>query len=348
MHKKIFAALAVCLFLGCSNVNNKDPFKDFLPYAPPAHDPAVAFCDSLWYLYSTGFGINIFSSADQKNWTYVGKVFDEAPAWATESVPKYRGHTWAPDISFHNGLYYLYYSCSSFGKNDSAIGVATNPSLDPDSPDYLWTDHGCVVRSVGGENDYNAIDPNLFVDDDGTPWLSFGSFWSGVKMVRLDSAFTRTEGEVFAICHRPEETVEDISKSDDAIKPDPRGKAYDPGNGAVEAPYIIKRDNSYYLFVSYDLCCRGPKSTYKVVVGRSDRVTGPYTDKDGRSLLDGGGTVVLSGNERYPGVGHCAVVQTASGDKMYFHGYDKSIKYNATLLVRPLVWTEDGWPEVTL
>ena len=167
-------------------------------------------------------------------------------------------------------------------------------------------------------------------------------------MVRLDSAFTRTEGEVFAICHRPEETVEDISKSDDAIKPDPRGKAYDPGNGAVEAPYIIKRDNSYYLFVSYDLCCRGPKSTYKVVVGRSDRVTGPYTDKDGRSLLDGGGTVVLSGNERYPGVGHCAVVQTASGDKMYFHGYDKSIKYNATLLVRPLVWTEDGWPEVTL
>lgn len=316
---------------------------------PPAHDPVAIQCEGTWYLFCTGMGVSIYTSQDQVSWTYSGSVFQNPPQWAMETVPGYRGHTWAPDIACHNGLYYLYYSCSSFGKNDSAIGVATNKTLDPSSPDYKWEDHGCVVRSVAGRDLWNAIDPNLFIDTDGTPWLSFGSFWGGIKLVKLDSSLTRVaEPEVwFPLCRRPEGTAEDTSLTDDAIKADPRGKDFDPGNGAVEAPFIVRRGDYYYLFVSYDLCCRGPKSTYKVVVGRSRQVTGPYVDKEGVSLMEGGGTPVLLGNERYPGVGHCAVVPTETGDKMYFHCYDKKMNYNSHLLIRPLSWT-DGWPEVTL
>lgn len=340
--------LLLCCNSLCAQFSGHD--ADYPPSAPPAHDPVVISCGGVWYLFSTGFGINIFTSDDTVNWTWSGRVFHTPPKWAKEMVTGFRGHIWAPDIAFHNSRYYLYYSCSSFGKNDSAIGVASTKTLDPSSPDYHWTDHGCVVRSVGGRDNWNAIDPNLFIDDDGTAWLSFGSFWSGLKLVKLDESLTKVaEPQVWRhLCSRPEGTAEDTSKTDTAIKADERGEIFNPGNGAAEAPFIIKRGSWYYLFVSFDLCCRGPKSTYKVVVGRSKTVTGPYFDKNGLSLLEGGGSVVVAGNERYPGVGHCAVVATPEGDKMFFHGYDKTINYNSHLLIRPVAWTADGWPVVNL
>lgn len=346
-HSLATLALLTALFSACAQPSGRMP--KFRPAEPPAHDPVAIQCDGTWYLFCTGFGVHMFTSQDQVNWKFAGQVFDTPPQWAKETVPGYRGHTWAPDVFYRDGLYYLYYSCSSFGKNDSAIGVATNKTLNPESPDYKWEDHGCVVRSVAGRDDWNAIDPNLFVDEDGKGWMSFGSFWGGLKLVQLDSTLTRVaEPQVwYPLCTRPEGTAEDTSETDTAIKADSRGKAFDPGNGAVEAPFIVKRDGYYYLFASYDLCCRGPKSTYKVVVGRSKKVTGPYMDKEGVSLLEGGGTVVVSGNEQYPGVGHCAVVASPEGDKLFFHGYDKKIKYNAHLLIRPIQW-QDGWPVVSL
>lgn len=347
--KQLLASLASLVILLDAGAQPFGRFPEFNPSEPPAHDPVAIQCDGTWYLFCTGFGIHIFTSEDQESWTFAGQVFDTPPQWALNTVPGYRGHTWAPDIYYHEGSYYLYYSCSSFGKNDSAIGVAVNKTLNPASPEYKWEDRGCVVRSVGGRDNWNAIDPNLFVDEDGKGWLSFGSFWDGLKLVQLDSTLTRlAEPQVwYPLCSRPEGTAEDTSLTDEAIKADPRGKAFDPGNGAVEAPFIVKRGEYYYLFASYDLCCRGSKSTYKVVCGRARKVTGPYVDKKGKRLLDGGGTVVVAGNGQYPGVGHCAVVPAPDGDKLYFHGYDKKHRYNAHLLVRSLDWT-GGWPQVKL
>ena len=322
----------------------------FDPLHPAVHDPVAARCGDIWYLFSTGFGISILSSQDLTSWEPAGRVFDTPPQWALDTVPGYHGHTWAPDILFHEGTYYLYYSCSSFGKNTSAIGVATNRTLDPASPDYRWEDKGCVVRSIAGRDNWNAIDPNVFIDTDGTGWMSFGSFWGGIKLVRLDASLTRIAEpqEWYPLCRRPEGTAEDTSRTDDAIQADPRGKDFDPGNGAVEAPFIVRHGDWYYLFVSYDLCCRGPKSTYKVVTGRSKSVTGPYVDAEGTPLMQGGGTVVARGNARYPGVGHCAVVSTDGGEKMLLHAYDRETGYNAVLLVRSLDWDREGWPSIRL
>ena len=342
-----FGTLFLVLAASAQGVRREPVFD---PLQPAVHDPVAIRCGDTWYLFSTGFGISVLSSPDLKSWEPAGRVFDTPPQWALDTVPGYHGHTWAPDILFHDGLYYLYYSCSSFGKNDSAIGVATNRTLDPSSPDYRWEDKGCVVRSVAGRDNWNAIDPNVFIDTDGTGWMSFGSFWGGIKLVRLDTSLTRVAEpqEWFPLCRRPEGTAEDTSETDDAIKADPRGKDFDPGNGAVEAPFIVRHGDWYYLFVSYDLCCRGPKSTYKVVVGRSDKVTGPYVDANGTPLMQGGGTVVVSGNNRYPGVGHCAVVSTKEGEKMLFHAYDRETGYNAGLLVRPVDWDRNGWPSIRL
>lgn len=133
-----------------------------------------------------------------------------------------------------------------------------------------------------------------------------------------------------------------------AVTADPRGKDFDAGNGAVEAPFIFKRDGWYYLFVSYDLCCRGEKSTYNVVVGRSKTVTGPYYDKDGVSLMNSGGTMVAKGNGQFAGVGHCSVYTFGDKDYIFMHGYDKDQDYRSKLLVREVNWSEDGWPVVEL
>lgn len=133
-----------------------------------------------YYVVSTGRGISISYSRDLKEWRRIGRVFaEDVPRWAQDDVPKANG-IWAPDLSFHKGLYYLYYSVSSFGSQRSVIGLAVNKTLDPTSPDYRWEDRGKVIESWPGKCDFNAIDPALFVDRDGTWCLLFGSFRSGI------------------------------------------------------------------------------------------------------------------------------------------------------------------------
>ncbi len=115
------------------------------------HDPVMMKEGDTYYLFATGRGISVWSSPDINNWKKEESVFASAP-WVQEVIPDFKNHIWAPDISFHQGKYFLYYSVSSFGKNTSAIGVTTNLKLDPQSPDYKWEDHGIVVRSVPGRD----------------------------------------------------------------------------------------------------------------------------------------------------------------------------------------------------
>ncbi|RYY12754.1 MAG: arabinan endo-1,5-alpha-L-arabinosidase, partial [Cytophagaceae bacterium] len=151
----------------------------------PIHDPVLTRQNGTYYLFATGRGITVWSSQDRRTWQAEPPVFAAPPAWAGAAVPGFKDHIWAPDISYANGQYSLFYSVSTFGKNRSAIGLATNKTLDPKSPDFKWIDHGPVVESVPGRDQWNAIDPNLIRDEAGQPWLTFGSFWSGIKLVKL-------------------------------------------------------------------------------------------------------------------------------------------------------------------
>ena len=295
----------------------------------PVHDPVMIKEDSIYYLFATGFGISVWSSRDLKEWKKEKPVFDKAPDWAVKAVPAYKGHTWAPDISFHNGLYYLYYSVSAFGKNTSCIGVATTKSLYPSSPESKWTDHGKVVQSIPGRDMWNAIDPNLAFDEKGIPWLAFGSFWNGIKLCRLSDDLTSLAN--------PEEWFTVASRSRNPAYPDSVA-----GDAAIEAPFIFKKDKYYYLFVSFDYCCRGEKSTYKIMVGRSEKLTGPYFDRDGVSMNSGGGSLVVQGNKDWNGVGHNSVVSFEGVDYMVFHGYDANDKGKPKLRIEKLKWV-DGW-----
>ncbi|UOE94803.1 arabinan endo-1,5-alpha-L-arabinosidase [Alkalihalobacillus sp. LMS39] len=287
-----------------------------------AHDPVISREGDCWYVFHTGRGVQIKSSKDGSNWKAEGSIFESLPEWSKEYVPeKEEDSLWAPDISYYNGMYYLYYSVSTFGKNTSAIGLVTNKTIDPNHPDYEWKDEGHVIHSTADDN-FNAIDPNLIVDHQGQAWLNFGSFWSGNKLIKLDSETMK-----------PQEGAELLSISSRQEEPN-----------TIEAPFIVYRNGYYYQFVSFDFCCRGVDSTYNIVVGRSKEIVGPYVDKDGVSMMEGGGTLLDAGDERWNGPGHCAVYLSGDSSILVNHAYDALEEGKPTLQIRPLYWDDEQWP----
>lgn len=302
----------------------------FDPENPDVHDPVIAKENGKYYMFTTGWGISMLSSDDLKTWQREKAPLDPIPEWAKEPVPAYKGHTWAPDIIKVGDRWLLYYSCSTFGKNISAIGVASNATLDPNSPDYKWEDHGMVIKSQPGVTGWNAIDPNVIIDTEGNPWLTFGSFWDGIQLVKLEKDMKTPIGEPVTIARRRMPEAEDLQ----------REKA---NENAIEAPFIIFKDGYYYLFVSHDYCCRGLKSDYKTAVGRSRDVAGPYFDKDGKDMAQGGGTVIVAESPDYSGVGHCSVYDFDGKWIFAAHGYDKKRNGASKLYLREIKW-EDGWP----
>jgi arabinan endo-1,5-alpha-L-arabinosidase len=297
--------------------------------------------DDTYYLFTTGRGIAVWSSTDMKTWKREKAVFAEAPQWAVDAVPTYRGHTWAPDISYHNGLYYLYYSVSAFGKNTSCMGVVTNKTLHPDDPDFEWVDHGAVICSTPDVNNWNAIDPNLIFDENGVPYLFFGSFWDGLQIVRLTDDLKS--------CYPGEEPVTIASRKKERRQENPPAidnNPVDAGGNAIEAPFVFRKDNHYYLFASIDYCCKGVESTYKMIYGRSDKIDGPYYDKEGKDLLFGGGTILMEGDENWHGVGHNAVVSFDGEDYLVFHGYDANDEGRSKLRIFRLSWDQSQWPVI--
>jgi arabinan endo-1,5-alpha-L-arabinosidase len=287
------------------------------------HDPCLIKAGDTYVLFATGRGIPMRRSSDLEKWSSSGRVFEEIPEWCAREVPGFRGWIWAPDISYFNGRYHLYYSVSTFGRNRSCIGLAVNKTLDAASKDYLWIDLGKVVESQPGRDDWNAIDPALAVDESGAPWLAFGSFWSGIKMRRIDPASGLVSSEdstLYALASRP-------------------------GKAGVEAPFLIRREGWHYLFVSFDICCRGVDSTYRIMVGRSKKITGPYMDREGRPMLDGGGTELLASHGSMRGPGHNAVLAEQGRHWLVHHYYDAEDRERSRLRIAPLRWTSAGWPE---
>lgn len=314
--------------------NAKRKRHEFSTTSPMVHDPVMIKHDNTYYLFCTGRGVTVMSSKDMKEWKMEKPVFAEAPEWAVKLIPGFRGHIWAPDIIFYQGQYHLFYSCSAFGKNTSAIGHATNPTLNPSDPAFKWTDHGLLLQSVPERDSWNAIDPNIIVDEDGTPWMNFGSFWDGLKLVKLtkDMSAIRHPEEWHSISRRIYQPVKDN---------------YTVANdNTVEAPFIMRHGKYYYLFVSFDYCCKGTKSDYKIAVGRSEKVAGPYLDKEGRSMSAGGGTVLLKGNEQWAGVGHCAAYHFDNKDYLIAHAYSIAEDGASKLVIREMQWDKDGWPIV--
>ena len=331
------------------------------------HDPSIAEDHGKYYVFATGAAMPsaadgsdvppppappgttvekpqkrnlpqfpIRCSDDLHAWKRCGEVFPAIPHWIQETSPE-TSELWAPDISYFDGVYHLYYAFSAFGKNTSGIALATNETLDRTSPKYKWVDRGLVIRSYA-QDDFNAIDPNLVLDAKGDAWLSFGSFWTGIKMRKLDRStglLSKTDTKTYALASRG--AAASAGLRDSNLPPDAE---------AVEAPFVFRHGDYFYLFVSWDLCCRGTKSTYRTMVGRAKSVTGPYLDKTGKPLEEGGGTQVLFSNPKWLGPGGESLLKVTGEDLIIFHAYDATTG-RPSLHISTIGW-KDGWPELRL
>jgi len=304
------------------------------------HDPSITREGNHYYLFTTGRAkeggqLPIRCSDDLKQWRECGQVLPGVPEWVQKLSPKTHD-LWAPDLSYFAGKFHLYYAFSSFGSNESGIGLLTTPTLDPQSPSYHWKDEGLVLASHH-DDDFNAIDANIVLDENGQPWMSLGSFWSGIKMWQIDPATGKPAAGAskIALAGRPA-----------PAHPEPAKPGLPADWQAEEAPFVVHHEGYYYLFVSFDLCCRGTSSTYRTMVGRAKAVTGPYMDAAGRPMLSGGGTELLVGDGCWKGPGGESILQRPEGDVIVFHAYEAKHGWPG-LQISSLVWS-DGWPKAKL
>ncbi|HEU6446881.1 MAG TPA: arabinan endo-1,5-alpha-L-arabinosidase [Verrucomicrobiae bacterium] len=295
----------------------------FVPFALEGqtfiHDPSTIVKEKgNYYIFATGPGIRAKTSPDLIHWTNCSPIFIAPPAWTEKAVPNFGGYFWAPDVIRVNGKYFLFYSVSTFGKKTSAIGVATCPKLNPSAANHLWADLGPVIES-NTNTPFNAIDPSAFLDEDGKLWLTFGSYWRGIYLTELNP-----------------QTGKRIATNSPLYK-----LAW---NDSIEASCLTKHGKFYYLFVNWGECCKGTNSTYQVRVGRSEKITGPYLDRDGYDLAGGAGTQFLQSSGRFIGPGHIGILTESNMTYFSYHYYDADTHGRSRLAIGKIDWSS-GWPE---
>jgi arabinan endo-1,5-alpha-L-arabinosidase len=293
------------------------------------HDPSTVIeQDGTFYLFYTRSRVGIKRSTDHVNWLdNNARIFanDEVPDWHDELVPANTGNLWAPDVAYFNNLYHVYYSVSSFGSQTSAIGLATSPTLNPNDADYGWTDRGPVIESSPGEAPWNAIDPAILQTSSGDLFITWGSFWDGLYGARLnpDTGLLAGRGGT------------------------PQHLADRSSGSAIEAPYIYERDGSFYLFVNWDSCCRPEVfHTYNIRVGRSDNPLGPFVDRNGMRMDNGGGTLFLGTEDTFIGPGHASIFTDEGVDWFGYHYYDGADNGRSKYNLRTVYWDNEGWPVI--
>lgn len=307
------ATLFVPQFLQFSlaqTVTNRQPVIDM-----SAPDPTVIRAeDGTFYLYATEDmrNVPIFHSANLVDWKLVGTAFTDnsRPKW----LPK--GGIWAPDIQRVGGKYHLYYAKSVWGGEwDAGIGVAV--SNNPAGP---FVDRGCMFTSkqIGIQN---CIDP-FYIEDGGKKYLFFGSF-HGIYGVELTA---------------------------DGLHVKQGAKPREVAGTFMEATYIRRRGGYYYLFGSTGTCCEGARSTYRITIGRSKSLFGPYVDKAGQRLLDNYYNILLDKDDSVLGPGHNAglITDDAGNDYMFYHGFKASDPDAGRVVwLSRIVWA-DGWPSMMM
>ena len=232
------------------------------------------------------------------------------------------GKFWAPDIPYSDKKI-IYYSNWSFSGQDgvASIGRAVGSGI---APDITWTDDAKPVISTDKYTYDNggpcAIDPAVFEDYAGNLWLSFGSHglensprYGGIWIVRLDPKTGHIPIGTDPIWYPENKAFIQLANYGD--------NKYTENN--IEAPFVYKFAGYYYLFVNWDRCCNGIESDYQILVGRSKFPEGPYFDRVGKNLVDGGGTLVLKSKGKYIGPGHAGIFKDEKGVFCFsFHYYD--------------------------
>ncbi|KAN0064824.1 hypothetical protein ACQY0O_001881 [Thecaphora frezii] len=302
------------LVVGMSLVSAAYPNPGTVAGDTYVHDPAIVKVGGTYYLYATAPGISIKTSTDRINFKDAGVAFPSGLSWCDSYTEEDR-NIWAPEVRYVNNQFYLWYACSSFGSQTSAIFLATSKTGLSGS----WTNKGKVYASKPENFVVNAIDPGVLIDG-GKWYMTLGSFGTGIYQLELDPNTGLALNT--NLNHVADRTTGDHSE---------------------EGATIFKKGGYYYLFLSFDRCCNGASSTYRIMVGRSTSPTGPFVDKAGTPLLQAGGTEILAGHGSIHGPGAPFILTDVDGDLLVYHYYASN--GDALLGINLLNWT-NGWPTV--
>ena len=322
-------------------------------YAEKLHDPSkLAFTgDSLVMVATEPFvDDNSANSAfllyeyksEETGWVRNETIFPNAYAdlpsdWIEERFAGTEFAYWAPAMPSANEIYYSVYALSNPGQ--ACIGYATALGTGEQAN---WTDSGApVVCTTGPESNDQpvAIDPAVFDDENGERWMVWGSHGSGIYVVQLDESTGRLSSGVSHVFSEDSTAFHRVAHNEEG----------EGDNSGIEAPFVFFQDGYYFLFVNWGACCAGTESTYNIRVGRSLTPQGPYLDKDGEDMRNGGGSLFLASEGRFHGPGHAGVFEYGDQLAFSYHFYDEhpdapNPEYNwASMGIRALT-IEDGWP----
>lgn len=321
MHKKLLTVsllTAGLMTAGCSGPSSSEASESTRTYANPVLDKAmpdptlIKADDGNYYLFATEdtHNVPILRSSNLLDWEFLGTAFTD------ETRPTFvkDGGIWAPDINKIGDKYVLFYAMSTWGGEwECGIGRAVS-----DKPEGPYTDMGklFISREMGTQN---SIDP-FYIEENGRKYLFWGSF-SGIWYIEL--------------------SADGLSIQKDSRPTLVAGTAY-------EGVYVHKHDGHYYLFASVGTCCEGLKSTYHTVVGRSESLFGPYTDRKGDKMLENHHEALLHKNEQFVGTGHNSEIVTdeAGQDWMFYHAFLADDPDRGRVLLMDRIKWQDGWPVV--
>lgn len=360
--QNFYSVILVLLLVSCNDTKqqaqdvelDQDTPEQEVQEAPPMRGitglkdtSRILKSDGKLFCYATGGGIKMIwaNSLEAGQWNTGKNVFPVRPQWWSTYSPN--NSAWAPDVVWNKEFseYRMYYCVSTLGSSTSAIGLATNKTLDPEHPDYEWEDRGIVISSKEGVDKYNALDPCPVQQPDGDWFLSFGSHFGGIKLIRLNA-----QGK----WHKEDTEIYDLARKNTNFKSAIEASAIYPGKKQEEA--------GYWLFVNWgtgNSVANGENATYEVKMGWSTDIQGPYLDKAGNNMNDGGGTVFLKNRQTFDwdgstriARGHVGIIQ---GEKLdgtfadwvsYSYWLKNPPKRNGIRMgIQKLTQDEDGWPK---
>ncbi|MBQ2733858.1 MAG: family 43 glycosylhydrolase [Clostridia bacterium] len=286
-------------------------------YVSASSCPEIIKHNGVYYNFNQSGGIVVKKSTDLINWTKIGSVFNTKPAWIKAEIGS--DSIWAPGCYKVGDKWRVYYAASSLGSQNSVIGMAL-----AETPEGPYTDCGMVIRSYKGDP-YNCIDPCVFTDDDGQTYFIWGSYWTGIYMRRLD----KETGLL----------LEGSSEQWHLAQ----------GTGQMEAPYLIKKDGYYYLFVAMGNLSKN--ESYHWTVGRSESLFGPYVDKNGKPMLENNSSRLTAYKPGVQGLAHAHPFLDDDGQwymvgECWLDRTDPNRKVQ--LHISTIVWNEEGWPVTAL
>ncbi|MFL6737493.1 MAG: glycoside hydrolase family 43 protein [Sphingomonas sp.] len=286
-------------------------------------DPSIVRVGSDYYLVNSTFdwfpGMPIFHSRDLVRWTQIGNAIDRPTQLKFDKLNSWQG-LYAPDISWHDGTFYIVNTCVGCGGN--FVITAKRPQGPWSNPVFL--------------PDVEGIDASLFFDDDGKVWIVHNGpppekpryeGHTAIWLQPFDARALKTFG-------KPQVLV------DGGVHPEQKPIW-------IEGPHIFKKDGFYYLIAAEG----GTEQGHSEVVFRSDKVTGPYAALASNPILT---QRDLAKDRPHPiaSTGHAKFVDTPAGDWwavfLAVRPYDSAGNFNTgrETFMMPVRWS-NGWPRIT-